>query len=66
MLEPGGLIEFVENVDFRNYDKTCVNLVIEYSLRPPKRQTIQFYTGFVSVFDIVNFHKIDLLSVASK
>ena len=45
--------------------KSCVKLIILSFLRPPKRQNIQFYTCFANFFDIVNFHNIDLLSVAS-
>ena len=43
-----------------------MELMILSFLQPPKRRNIQFYTGFVSFCDIVNFHKIDILFVASK
>ena len=46
--------------------KTRMKLIILSLLGPPKRQHIQFYTCFVSFCDIDNFHKIDVLFVASK
>ena len=66
ILEPRGLIDFVQNVDFKKDYKTRMELIILSFLQPPKRRNIQFYTGFVSFCDIVNFHKIDILFVASK
>ena len=65
ILEPGELVEFVQNADFKKDYKTSVKLIISSSLRPPRLQNIQFYTSFVSFFDIVNSHKIDVSSVAS-
>ena len=58
-------VDFVQIANFKKDSKTCVKLMILLFLRRPNHQNIQFYTGFVSFFDIVNFHKIDLLLVAS-
>jgi len=60
-----GEVEFVQIANFKKDLKTCVKLMILSFLRRPTHQYIQFYTGFVSFFDIVNFHKIDFLLVAS-
>ena len=45
--------------------KTFVKLMSLSFMRLQKHQNIQYRTGFVSFFDIVDFHKIDLLSAAS-
>ena len=47
---------------------TSTKLIVDvddYWNIPDNHPNIQFHTGFVSFFDVVNFHKMDLLLVAS-
>ena len=53
-------VDFVQIAISKNDSKTCLKSIILSFWRLHHNQNINFYTGFVNFFGIVNFHNIDL------